>query len=263
MTRMRAVALLVGVALAVGGCGGGGSGGGGKPQLVVSAAASLTAAFTQYGKTFPDANARFSFAGSDVLAAQIVQGLKPDVYAAANTTLPGGLYAQGLLQNPIVFATNELVLATPASSKIRSLADIAKPGVRLAIGSGSVPVGAYTQTVLLKLQAAKRKAILANVRSQEPDVTGIVGKLTQGAVDAGFLYATDVKATNGRLRAIHLPAFLQPVVDYAVGIVNGAHQPQAAKAFILGLLSGAGRDALHAAGFGPAPSDLRTQRPGA
>ena len=37
------------------------------------------------------------------------------------------------------------------------------------------------------------EAILANVRSEEPDVAGITGKLTQGAVDAGFLYASDVR----------------------------------------------------------------------
>ena len=56
--------------------------------------------------------------------------------------------------------------------------------------------------------AASHK-ILANVRSEEAEVTGIVGKLTQGAVDAGFTYVTDVKATNGALKAIPLPALYQ------------------------------------------------------
>ena len=89
-------------------------GGGGKPQLTVSAAASLKTAFTEYGKQFPDADARFSFAGSDELAAQIEQGVKPDVYAAANTKLPDELYAKGLVEKPTVFAGNRLVLAVPA-----------------------------------------------------------------------------------------------------------------------------------------------------
>ena len=44
------------------------------------------------------------------------------------------------------------------------------------------------------------------MRSNEPDVKGIVGKLTQGAVDAGFVYVTDVNATNGQLQAMELPA---------------------------------------------------------
>ena len=39
-----------------------------------------------------------------------------------------------------------------------------------------------------------------------PTSAGIVGKLTQGAVDAGFVYVTDVDATDGELEAIELPA---------------------------------------------------------
>ena len=60
-----------------------------------------------------------------------------------------------------------------------------------------MPIGAYTREVLGRLPAAQAKAILDNVRSKEPDVKGIVGKLTQGAVDAGFVYRSDVDATNG------------------------------------------------------------------
>ena len=51
-----------------------------------------------------------------------------------------------------------------------------------------MPIGAYTREVLGRLGRAERAAILANVRSNEPDVAGVVGKLTQGAVDAGFVY---------------------------------------------------------------------------
>ena len=46
------------------------------------------------------------------------------------------------------------------------------------------------------------------MRSNEPDVKGIVGKLTQGAVDAGFVYVTDVNAAGDALTAIELPAEL-------------------------------------------------------
>jgi molybdate transport system substrate-binding protein len=226
-----------------------------KPPLTVSAAASLKQAFTNYGRAFPDASARFSFAGSDELAAQIEQGVKPDVYAAANTKLPDQLYAKGLIAKPTVFAGNRLVLAVPASgAKVASLKDLEGDGVTLAIGSKDVPVGSYTRTVLEKLPAAQRKAILANVRSEEPDVAGITGKLTQGAVDAGFLYVSDVRATDGKLKAIELPQALQPSVAYGVAVVKGAKHPAQAKAFIAGLLDGKGAQALKDAGFEPPPS---------
>ncbi len=220
----------------------------------MSAATSLKTALTEYGRDFSDAKVRASFAGSDELAAQIRQGVKPDVFASANTTLPEALYKEGLVEKPRVFAANRLVLAVPASgARVSGLADLEKPGVTIAMGSATVPVGSYTRKVLAKLPAGEAKAILANVRSNEPDVGGVVGKVAQGAVDAGFIYVTDVKAAGGELRAIDLPAGLQPQVSYGVAVVKGAKHPTEAKAFVDGLLRGDGRKRLDAAGFLPPP----------
>jgi molybdate transport system substrate-binding protein len=247
--------LLACVLLAVAGCGGDDDQGASSDQpLVVSAAASLKQAFTAYGNEFSDAKARFSFAGSDELAAQIEQGVKPDVYAAANTKLPDQLFDKGLVEKPTVFAGNRLVLAVPAKdAKVASLKDLETKGTSLAIGAEDVPIGAYTHTVLDKLPAAQREAILANVRTEEPDVSGIVGKLNTRAVDAGFLYISDVRGAEGNLKAIELPDDLQPQVAYGVAVVKGAKHPEQAKAFIDGLLDGAGAEALKAAGFEPPP----------
>jgi molybdate transport system substrate-binding protein len=218
-----------------------------RSPVVVSAASSLRTALTGY------ADARYSFAGSDELAAQIRQGVAPDVFAAANTALPEALHAEGLVEEPVAFASNRLVLAVPAGSPVRSLDDLAQPGVKLAIGSASVPIGAYTRDVLDRLPGAQGDRVLANVRSNEPDVAGVVGKLTQGAADAGFVYVTDVAAADGALEAIDLPEALQPRVTYGVAVVKGADHPEEARQFVDGLLGGAGREALRAAGFEPPP----------
>jgi molybdate transport system substrate-binding protein len=248
------VALLAAVvAIATTACGSSGSGGDGG--LVVSAASSLTDAFTAYGRSFEGGAVRFSFAGSDELAAQIAQGVKPDVFAAANTSLPERLHDEGLVGRPVVFAGNRLVIAVPADgAKVASIADLAEPGVKLAIGSAGVPIGSYARDVLARLGARRSRAVLANVRSEEPDVKGIVGKLTQGAVDAGFVYVTDVTATGGKLRAIELPASLQPTVAYALAVVDDAEHAQAARRFVAGLLHGKGAAELRAAGFAPPPA---------
>jgi molybdate transport system substrate-binding protein len=247
--------LLAALALALVACGDDEPGGAAKPQLTVSAAASLKQAFTDYGRRFDDASARFSFAGSDELAAQIEKGVTPDVFAAANTKLPDALYAAGKVEKPTVFAGNRLVLAVPAdATRVGSLKDLEGDGVKLAIGAEHVPIGAYTRTILAKLPPAQRTAILGNVRSEEPDVAGITGKLTQGAVDAGFLYASDVRATDDKLKAIELPDTLQPTVAYGAAVLKGAKHPQQARAFIAGLLDGAGARALADAGFLPPPA---------
>jgi molybdate transport system substrate-binding protein len=226
----------------------------GDERLIVSAAASLEPAFTAYAEE-AGIDAKQSFAGSDDLAAQIRQGIRPDVYAAANTSLPDELHADGLVAEPVVFASNELVIAVPADSglPIETIQDLAEPGVTLAIGDEGVPVGDYTREVLAGLSAAQADAILANVRSNEPDVGGIVGKLTQGAVDAGFVYTTDVVATGGELEAIELPPKLEPEVAYGAAVVDGAENLAGAEQFIDGLLEGSGAEALEAAGFGPPP----------
>jgi len=226
----------------------------GGGDLVVSAAASLKSALTSYGGSFTEAKAQFSFAASDELAAQIRKGAKPDVFASANTKLPDELFIDKLVEKPTVFASNRLVLAVPADSdKVRSLEDVAGDKVSVAIGAPAVPIGSYTRRVLAKLDAGTRKGILANVKTEEPDVAGISAKLQQGAADAGFLYFTDVEATNGKLKTIELPESLQPQVAYGVAVVKGTPNRDAAQAFIDGLLKGAGADALRDAGFKAPP----------
>ena len=227
---------------------------GDRPRLTVSAATSLTTAFESYGPRFAPATVRFNFAGSDELAAQIRQGVKPDLYAAANTKLPDQLFEERLVEKPVRFAGNRLVIAVPADSpKVAGIADLARDGMRLAIGAEGVPVGDYAREVVGRLPPAEARAVLANVRSEEPNVGGVVGKLTQGAADGGFLYVTDVKAASGQVRAIELPDRLQPSVEFGVAVVKGAKQERAARDFIDGLLDGAGREAMRNAGFEPPP----------
>jgi molybdate transport system substrate-binding protein len=241
-------------AVAVAALAGAGCGGSSEPTIKVSAAASLKTAFESYAKSFEPAQPSFSFAGSDELAAQIRQGVRPDVFAAANTKLPDELYAKGLVEKPVVFAGNRLVIAVPdGSRKVRSAESLAQPGMRIAAGAPTVPIGAYTREVLARLGGTQARAIDRNIRSNEPDVAGVVAKIAQGAVDAGFVYVTDVRAAGGRITGIELPDRLQPRVAYGAAVVRGAPHPPAARQFVNGLLSGAGKRSLAAAGFEPPP----------
>ena len=109
-------------------------------RLVVSAASSMTEALEVCAPEFGErenADVGLSFAGSDELAAQIRQEVKPDVFAAANTRIPDELYAGALINKPIEFATSEFVLASvPADSEIQSVSGVAKKGAKIAVGSG-------------------------------------------------------------------------------------------------------------------------------
>lgn len=230
-----------------------GSGDGDRPTLTVLGASSLTEALGRYGGSFAGAEVRSSFAGSDQLAAQIRQGAKADVFASADTDYPAELHREGLAEKPVVFARNRLVIVVPKNSNVRSLTDLARPGTKLAIGDPSVPVGAYTREVLGRLPAGERDAILANVRSEEPEVSAVLAKVTNGAADAGFVYATDASAVAGEAQTVAVPPRLQPDVAYAVAVLSDSSHPRQARQYLQGLLHGRGAADLREAGFLPPP----------
>lgn len=232
---------------ALGGCGDGAAGEETGP-LTVSAAASLAQPLERYGETLPG-GVRLSLGGSGALAAQIRQGARPDVFASADPIYPDQLASEGLVEKPIHFARNRLVLAVPADSAIGSIADLGSPGLDLVLGARGVPVGDYAREAIDRFPAPLAEALTANVRSEESDVRGIVGKLVQGAADAGFVYGSDVAAAGDRLRSIALPRRLSPPVTYSAAVVAGAAEPERARDFIDGLVRGAGNRALLEAGF--------------
>jgi molybdate transport system substrate-binding protein len=216
----------------------------GEP-ITVYAAASLTEAFPKI-----DAAARFQFAGSNQLALQIRQGAPADVFASASPLYTQQLYREGLVARPRTFATNSLVLAVPRRNpaRIRTIQDLARrPNLRLVVAGPKVPIGLYTREVLKRLGLLR---VLRKTVSQEPDVKGIVGKLALGEADAGFVYATDVKASSSRLVAIPIPRRGQPTVRYEVAVVGRSENESAAWSFVADLLSAPGRRELQRAGFG-------------
>lgn len=243
----RVISLLFALATvaAVAGCGGGDDGG---SDIVVSAASSLEEPLTVYAESI-DGTVRQQFAGSDELAAQIRNGTKPDVYVSADVRYPQQLFEDGLVEKPEIIAGNRLVIAVPKGSEINFITDLEEPGVKVVTGDASVPVGIYTDDFLAKLPQAESAAITANVRSREPEVSSVVGKLTQGAADAGFVYQTDVDGADGELAAIPIPDDMQPRILYSAAVVKGSGNPDGAADYIDGLVNGPGATALHRAGF--------------
>jgi molybdate transport system substrate-binding protein len=217
---------------------------GGAP--IVLAAASLTKVFPQI-----DPSAKYTFGGSGALETDIEQGAPADVFAAASPRQPAALFAKGLVDKPVEFATNTLVLIVPKGNPahISTVSDITKPGVKLVICDATVPCGDYARTAFKNLGITG--AAMKNVVSQTSDVTQTVADVALGQADAGFVYITDADAANGRVSVIHLPAKAKPGAKDFIAVINSAHDPSAAKAFVALVLSPAGQAKLRAAGFGP------------
>jgi molybdate transport system substrate-binding protein len=217
-------------------------------NFTVYAAASLTDVFPKIDKT-----PRYSFAGSDQLALQIRQGAPVDVYAAASPKYPQLLYHDGLIEKPITFATNKLIVIVPKSNPahISTVYDLRRPGVKVVIGDRAVPIGSYTRQVLDTLGITD--GVMPNVVSQETDVKGIVTKVALGEADAGFVYRTDARPVSSKVAKVLIPRWAQPPIRYQLAIVTSTSRTVEARAFIRRVLSKRGRLLLRRAGFGLPP----------
>jgi molybdate transport system substrate-binding protein len=216
-----------------------------QAQLTVFAAASLSVAFPKF-----DASQKYNFAGSDALAAQIRLGAPADVFASASPDQPQALSRAGIVEPPVTFATNRLVLAVPIANpaNITSIYDVERPGVKLLIGTATVPIGAYTRQVLNNMGISSQ--VMPQVVSQEKDVNAISSKVALGVADAGFMYVTDAKSVSDKVKVIPIPAWAQPPVRYQIAIVANTKDHADAAAFIKRLTSTAGRKLLVDNGFG-------------
>ena len=214
-------------------------------QMNVFAAASLTEVFPKF-----DGGQKYNFAGTDALAAQIRLGAPADLFAGASPDAPQALYRQGLVEQPVTFATNKLVLAVPAANPagITSVYDLRRPGIKLIIGTATVPIGIYTRQVLGYL--GLRDPALKNVVSLEQNVNAISAKVALGTADAGFMYITDARTVADKVKLIPLPVWAQPPVRYRIAVVKSTKNRADAVAFIKRLTSKAGRKLLVDNGFG-------------
>ncbi|WBB51249.1 molybdate ABC transporter substrate-binding protein [Verrucosispora sp. WMMA2044] len=252
--RLALFAALLTVALT--GCGGGETtdarppGGAVTGDVTVLAAASLTESFTRIGEDFEAANpgvrVTFSFAGSSALANQINQGAPADVFASASpanmTTVIDAGNGDG---NPRVFVRNQLVIAVPDGNPggVNGLADLAQPGVKVALCAEQVPCGAAAARAL---DAAGTKLTPVTL---EQDVKAALSKVRLGEVDTALVYRSDVRAADDDVDGIEFPESAGAVNDYPIVVLRNAPNQPAARAFVEHVLSGPGQAVLAAAGF--------------
>lgn len=221
-----------------------------RTKVVVFAAASLNKAFEQVGveyrKTHTTTDLTFSFLGSQDLLAQLEGGAAADVFAPADeTTMRAAVEKTLVAGTPAIFATNTLVLITPAGNPagITGL-DASLDGRKLVVCAPAVPCGAATRTL-----SAQLGVTLAPV-SEEQKVTDVRGKVEAGEADAGVVYATDAKQAGDKVTTIAIPGAEQVVNRYPIVVTAKAKQPAEAKAFVDFVTSEAGQSILATYGFG-------------
>lgn len=222
-----------------------------KGTVTVLAAASLTEVYgdlaAQFEKLHPNVTITESFGGSSALAAQIVQGAPADLFATANEATMKTVTDQNLADGtPIVYATNILTLVVPPTNPagVTTVADLAKPDVKVALCDKTVPCGSAAITLLAAEHLTVKPVTL------ETDVKAVLTKVELDEVDAGLVYVTDAKTAGDKVKQIAVPDAANVINRYPIVVLAGSTNKPAATAFQQFILSKTGLTALKNAGFG-------------
>ena len=231
-------------------------------NVTIFAASSLTESLTDVGDLFMANNlgyeVLFNFAGTSTINAQLQQGAKADIFAAASEGQMKIAYEAGLINDYTIFARNKLILITPIyDSKVDTLDDIGIDGVRVIVANEFVPSGDYFRKVLSAIDKSEEYGdgfydkVIENVVSEEANVRQVLAKILLGEADAGLVYFTDVMDNNRDLiNIITIPNIYMPEILYPMAILNDVLDKTGASKFMEFVLSNEAQNLLSEYGFG-------------
>ncbi|NVI91614.1 molybdate ABC transporter substrate-binding protein [Actinomadura sp. BRA 177] len=232
--RLRAAALLAALALP---CLGAGCGGPSGPvTLTVLATSSLTEVFgemgTAYHQEHPDTRLRFVFGGSTEMVDRLSDHAPGDVLVAADRASMQDA-ADYLAGRPRVVTHDTLTIAVGPGNprRIRGLSDLRRPGLAVAIGAGSVPVGRYTRQVLAKAE------VTVQPNSEEISARAVLDRVRAGEADAGIVYITDLRSAGVAASSVPIPADLNITAAFYAAPLQDSDHRDPANTFVSWLLT--------------------------
>ena len=206
--------------------------------LLISAATSLHDVLEEIGRAYTASGGgpvRFNFAGSNVLARQIVSGAPADVFISADEAQMDVVQKAGALAagSRRAVTSNQLVIAAPAARAAfvaARFADAPPEIRRLALGDpAAVPAGVYARQYLeargLWKAYASRVVPSVNVRAA-------LVAVENGAADAAIVYATDMPIARGAVVAFAVPPEQGPRIVYPAAILAASTNHAEAKRFL-------------------------------
>lgn len=224
--------------------------GGGEHRILVSAAASLTDVFTELEARFeaenPGVDVVLNLAATSTLRRQILEGAPADVFASADLPNMELVADAGLIADDFeVFAANRLQIAVAEGNPtaVTGLADFADAARLVGLCVETAPCGRLAR---LALDSA---GITPSLDSEEPHVRALLTKIASGELDAGVVYATDVR-TEPAVQGIDIPPEHNLENQYAIAVLADTSEPALASAFVEYVMSPSGQAVLADHGFG-------------
>ena len=246
MNPWGGAALAAGIALGAAAC----SPSAPAPDTVrVFAAASLAAPFEELAAAFerrhPGLRVELHCAGSAQLALQLREGARADVFASADVPNMDKVVGAGATcAAPVTLVTNRLAVVVPVGNPkgIRSLADLARGDLAVALCGPEVPAGRYAREALASAGVEVRS------RSDEGNVRALVAKVQLGELDACIAFATDARARG--VEGIALPPQHDVTATYPVAVLRSGTNEAGGHGFVAFAQGDEGRAVLVRHGFG-------------
>lgn len=224
-------------------------------EITVSAAASLTNAFTEVKDAFekknPATKVVTNFAASNPLLKQIETGAPVDVFASADQATMDKAADQKFIieKSRVNFAANSLVLIVPAGStmNLKKADELAgKDYSRVSLGNpDSVPAGRYAREVLQHLGLWDK---LDGKLIYGESVRQVLDYVMRGEVQAGFVYGTDAKQGGDKVKVVETMQG-KTRVTYPIAVLERSKTQKEAQAFVDFVVSPEGQAILAKYGF--------------
>ncbi len=214
---------------------------------------------SDFSAMYPGNKLVFNLDGTQALKSQVENGAYADIFISASNVYStaltnGGYFVPGTVK-PLT--SNYVIVILPASNpgNIQSLADLAKPGVKIAMEDKSVPAGAATLVALSNLAKSSynndwNASILKNVVTYDTSEPGVATKVALGEVDAGFVYeSTFTAAPKDTYKSITIAKKDNYLQTYSIGVLKESSSPATAQMFEDFMLSSVGQQDLRDYGF--------------
>ncbi|URN02188.1 molybdate ABC transporter substrate-binding protein [Actinomadura madurae] len=244
--RLRASALLA--ALVLPGLGAGCGGSSGPVTLTVLATASMTEVFGEiaaaYHQDNPGVRLRPVFGGAPELADRLSEHDPGDVLVTADgASMDEAAEQLGAPRRTVANGALTIAVAPGNPRRVRGLRDLRRPGLRVVVGAGTVPVGRYTRQVLRKAGLTVRWS------SEEIGARAVLDRIRAGEADAGIVFITDMRSAGIAASSVPIAADHNVTAAFpAAPIRGGAHEEDAA-AFVSWLVTPAAQKLFNKYGF--------------
>lgn len=190
------------------------------------------------------------YGGSGQLLARIKETGHGDLFIPGSLMYFEGLKKDGALMSTFPLAEHGAVLAVNKASadKIKTFADLAKPGIRIGLGDAQAMALGRTAEEILDHSSAK-DAILANVTVRATTVKQLTLYVTGGDVDAAIIGGPDAARNTDTLVTVAIPEGTYQPEIIGVAVLKASQQPQEAQKFAEFLASERGKAVFTSAGF--------------